>query len=314
MTIRTVGVAPAAYTDHEGAVLASSSADEIRTDTSGVYPGQRLDVFAALDDITFTRSAGVVYTIGLDTSAALALRPGDGWSISDCTITGTANRLLDITGAGKSVLLEGVDFYFNAGHTASMFYTRDGNTLTMRNCRVNGDTIATTYAWISVAGATINFDNVYVADEITCANGLIHAFNSTTVITISGFGHGVSDLVGVALGATVSTLTATGCYAPNMVTNAGTITAFAGDFSAYNTTAAGTENATYQDGGITDFDLDWRGWPNPSSPLFRLMPANQTVGASSQDANRNPRYTGGRADCGPFQNQTQVRLPIEVWA
>jgi hypothetical protein len=200
-----------------------------------------------------------------------------------------------------------VDFYVEAGGAASMVWLANAGVLTMPRCRVRGDTHSTPEIFVTFTDSEVHLGDVCVDPNITLTLGMVYVYNGTSAsITLNACGSPSGNLIRVRAGATITNLDIYGSYAPHLVDDDGTITAYAGDYNAYSTTDAGTENATFQDGGIADFQLDDRGYPLPTSPLFRAIHAGVQYGAGL-DADGNPRQADGRQDIGPLQTQHDPR-------
>jgi len=317
MAVWTVGPTLGTYLSHTtayaDALAAVDHGAEIRTVEDGVYSGQVLDM-TGLTGVSFTKANGVDYTIGLDTAAPYAFTVGNGFAMTGGTIRAKSYRSMRINGAGKSASFIGTNFYIDAGEALSFAWADSGASLSITDAVVDGDTQSVIHFLAALGANAVTLSNVRFKDSVTYTDAAVLAGSTpTTSIDIAACGAEAGNLFVVSAGTTVTALSIEGSYAPNLVDNNGTITAFTGDFNAYNTTAAGTGNATFTDGGITNFGLDDRGYALKSSPLYRAVDAGLDFG-STHDAEGNPRNTGGRLDIGPLQNQHQAGLAIEVIA
>jgi len=312
MTIRRIGVAPEPYIDYEAALLAAVDNDTFRAATAQLFAAQVLDL-SALTGITFdsTNDVGNEYTIGIDTTATYAMKLGDGFAMEGGTIRCTAN--VPIYSLASTWTMTGVTFQVDAGHSTAIAYPDSASFVTLDCCRILGDVQTITGGFTTLANSSIVVSGCYVHPNLTFSNGFVRVSGAATnTVTILSTNCASSPLLYVRAGQTVATATIKGCYAPHLVDNNGTITTFVGGGNAYDTTAAGT-TGTGDKPGVTDFKIDWRGWPKPTSPLFRALPAGTQYGGDI-DALGNPRQTGGRQDIGPIQNQSQEGLSLAVMA
>ena len=307
MAVHTVALTlPADYTSHSAAVLGGllANSDEIQTIESGTYGPQTLNV-SGFTGIEFTRADGVDYTIRLDTTLPYSFTVGDGFAMTRGTVSCTANA--PVRSVGAAFNFDGVTFQVDSGHSAAIAYPASTSTVTLNNCRFIGDAQTITGGWTMLTNSSISMSGCSVSDVFTFSDGFVRMSGATSsTASVLGCGIPSNALLYVRPGQTVASVTIKGCASPHLVDNDGTITAFVGDYNAYNTTDPNTDSATDRD-GITDFDLDWRGKPNPTSPLYRFMPAGVHIGGNL-DADGDPRQAGGRQDCGPKQNQHDPRL------
>jgi len=311
MTNRHIGNFPADYGDFVAAAAASSSGDTWVVDTAQTYAAQDLSAYSALSNITVRDTVAGDYVCELDTSSLYALSVGPGWEWTHGTIEADINTPV-YAGAGCTVVFTGVTFDLSKRLPAqAMAWSRGaGASITMSGCRFTGDadTNATGIVLCRDGGAAV-VENCYLEPQIVPSIGAYRVFSGTCELSVRGCNSASADLVVVTAGATVSTLTVQGSYAPHLVTNGGTITAFDGADNVYDTTDAGTTGTRDTD-GVTDFDVDENGAAWPTSPLYRKCPAGVQYGGN-YDALGNPRQRGGRQDCGPVQNQ-RIGPPLRV--
>ena len=309
MTILRIGVAPEPYIDYEAALLAAANNDTFRAATAQLFAAQVLDL-SGLTGITFdsTDDVGGDYTIGLDTTATYAMKLGDGFAMVGGTIKAKANRAI-LADDAISVSFTGVNWYMDAGSAGMMLFVAAGASVTIDGMVIDGDAATSVMCAIFLYDGGMHLSNVRCTDTFAATVSLVWVYQSALPITISGVNSYGVPLIRAQVGFTVDSLTVQGCYAANLVDKNGTITTFVGSYNVYGTTDAGTTGPG-DVAGVTDFKIDWRGWPKPTSPLFRALPAGTQYGGDL-DALGNPN---NKRDIGPIQNQSQEGLSLAVMA
>ena len=293
------------YLSHQtalaAAVGAADPAANFHTVQGGDYLNQVLD-FSPLSNARVTDEVDGKYTIGVDATGFYSFTVCNGLAMFGGSIRGKTNRT--VYSAGGSAAFYSVTFYCESGTAGYMFRQIGGAVFTLQNCKIDGDTQAGSWMFILFAGSQLHLDNVYTTPAFTSfSTGFIYAYDGVIAsLTIRSSNCPAGYLFNVRFASTITSLEISGSYSPTLVLKSGAITAFVGADNCYNTTNAGTSSATDKP-GITDFDLDYRGAPNITSPLYRMIPPSSPLGLAKKDASGNPRNTGGWIDCGPLQQQ-----------
>jgi len=231
------------------------------------------------------------------------LGAGQTLTMRRCVVTNMQRHQMISAAGAMTVDVADYSGIMGAATPGYLWNAKTGSTGTFARC----DAGAAGYVYAGgCTSGTFALDNCRSSYFLT----MVAAATTGVTVTIDGCGSArtaaTPGAVDIAAGCTVASLTIMGSYAANvLVRNLGTITAFAGAYNVYVTTAVGTTSAADKAvASVAEFRLGGLDGIEPleGSALANVIPLGNPV-TSETDLLGRPRLYGGRQTVGPVQQR-----------